>query len=137
MQGTVCRLGAQHGIATPIHDVFLGALAWAGWTGLFITGLNLLPVGQLDGGHVSFVLFGSRARYFFWPVIIGLVAISILSFTFTWFLWVALLFVFGRRYAEPLDGITELDPKRKALAIFTFLLFFLVFVPNPLQPIGF
>lgn len=115
------------------HDVLLGSFAWAGWTGLFITGLNLLPVGQLDGGHVSYVLFGSRAKYFFWPVIISLVAISVLSFTFTWFLWVALLFVFGRRHAEPLDSVTPLDPKRKALAIFTLLLFFVVFVPIPLQ----
>jgi membrane-associated protease RseP (regulator of RpoE activity) len=101
-----------------------------------VTGLNLLPVGQLDGGHVSYVLFGGRARAFFWPVIIGLIVLTFLTGTTTWLIWVGLLFVFGRRHAEPLDGVTELDPKRKALAIFTLLLFFLVFVPIPLQVIN-
>jgi membrane-associated protease RseP (regulator of RpoE activity) len=121
---------------TATHDVFISQLAWAGWVGLLVTGLNLFPVGQLDGGHISYVLFGSRAKYFFWPVIILLVTLGILTFTTAWFLWVVLLFVFGRRHAEPLDSVTELDPKRKALAIFTLLLFFLVFVPIPLQIIN-
>jgi membrane-associated protease RseP (regulator of RpoE activity) len=121
---------------TATHDVFLSSMAWAGWVGLLVTGLNLLPVGQLDGGHVSYVLFGSNARYFFWPVIIGLVVLTILTGTVTWLIWIGLLFYFGRRHAEPLDGVTELDPKRKALAIFTLLLFFLVFVPLPLQSVG-
>jgi membrane-associated protease RseP (regulator of RpoE activity) len=120
---------------TATQDVFLSSLAWAGWVGLLVTGLNLLPVGQLDGGHVSYVLFGSNARYFFWPVIFALALLVILTGTLTWVLWIVLLFVFGRRYDEPLDGVTELDPKRRALAIFTLLLFFLVFVPIPLQVI--
>jgi membrane-associated protease RseP (regulator of RpoE activity) len=121
---------------TATQDVFLSSFAWAGWVGLLVTGLNLLPVGQLDGGHVSYVLFGGRARAFFWPVIIGLITLTLLTGTTTWLIWVGLLFVFGRRHAEPLDGVTELDPKRKALAIFTLLLFFLVFVPIPLQVIN-
>jgi membrane-associated protease RseP (regulator of RpoE activity) len=121
---------------TATQDVFLSSFAWAGWVGLLVTGLNLLPVGQLDGGHVSYVLFGGRARAFFWPVIIGLIVLTFLTGTTTWLIWVGLLFVFGRRHAEPLDGVTELDPKRKALAIFTLLLFFLVFVPIPLQVIN-
>jgi membrane-associated protease RseP (regulator of RpoE activity) len=121
---------------TATHDVFLGQIAWAGWVGLLVTGLNLFPVGTLDGGHISYVLFGERARYFFWPVIIGLVVLTILTGTVTWLIWIGLLFYFGRRHAEPLDGVTELDPKRKALAIFTLLLFFLVFVPLPLQSVG-
>jgi membrane-associated protease RseP (regulator of RpoE activity) len=121
---------------TATHDVFLSSFAWAGWVGLLVTGLNLLPVGQLDGGHVSYVLFGSKARYFFWPVIIGLAALSLLTGAVTWLIWIALLFAFGRRHAEPLDGVTKLDSKRKALAIFTLLLFFLVFVPIPLQSVG-
>jgi membrane-associated protease RseP (regulator of RpoE activity) len=101
-----------------------------------VTGLNLLPVGQLDGGHVTFVLFGKKARSFFWPVIIGLVALGVLTQTWSWGIWVLLLFVFGRRYAEPLDSVTPLDGKRRALAIITLLIFFLVFVPIPLQVIG-
>jgi membrane-associated protease RseP (regulator of RpoE activity) len=121
---------------TATQDVFLSSYAWAGWVGLLVTGLNLFPVGQLDGGHVAYVLFGSKARYFFWPVIIALATLGLLTGALTWLLWMGLLFVFGRRHAEPLDSVTELDPKRKALAIFTLLLFFLVFVPIPLQVVN-
>lgn len=118
---------------TATHDVFLGQFAWAGWVGLLVTGLNLFPVGTLDGGHISYVLFGERARYFFWPVVIILAALGIFTASITWFLWVGLLFVFGRHHAQPLDMVTKVDPKRRALAIFTLLLFFLVFVPIPIQ----
>jgi hypothetical protein len=52
-----------------------------------------------------------------------------------WWLWAVLIFVFGRTYAEPLDQITELDPKRRVLAILGIILFFLVFIPVPLTVI--
>ncbi|HSM58769.1 MAG TPA: site-2 protease family protein [Candidatus Sulfomarinibacteraceae bacterium] len=114
-------------------DVQLNQVAWAGWVGLFVTGLNLIPVGQLDGGHVSYVLFGKSARRFFWPAIGMLVGLALFTGTSTWWLWVLLLFFFGRAYAQPLDDVTPLDPRRRLVAIFTLLLFFLVFVPMPLQ----
>ena len=114
-------------------DVQLNQMAWAGWVGLFVTGLNLIPVGQLDGGHIAYVLFGSRARRLFWPAIIGLILLWWLTDTPTWLVWVALLFFFGRSYAEPLDNVTPLDPRRRLIAIFSLILFFLVFVPVPLQ----
>ncbi len=114
-------------------DVSLNQVAWAGWVGLFVTGLNLIPVGQLDGGHVSYVLFGKRARSFFWPAIGALALLALLTGTTTWWLWIVLLFFFGRSYAQPLDDVTRLDPRRRAIAIFALILFFLVFVPTPLQ----
>lgn len=114
-------------------DVSLNQVAWAGWVGLLVTGLNLIPVGQLDGGHVSYVLFGKQARRFFWPAIGGLVVLALITGTMTWWLWIFLLFIFGRSYAQPLDDVTRLDPRRRAIAIFTLILFFLVFVPVPLR----
>lgn len=114
-------------------DVRLNQVAWAGWVGLLVTGLNLIPVGQLDGGHISYVLFGKSARRFFWPAIIGLVAMALILEVNTWWVWIALLFFFGRTYAEPLDDVSGLDGWRRLIAIFTLLLFFLVFVPVPLQ----
>lgn len=119
-----------------IEDVFLNQLAWAGWVGLLITALNLMPVGQLDGGHIAYVLFGRRAKALFWPVILGLVALMLVTSTQTWAIWVVLLFFLGRRYAEPLDDVTEIDGRRRAIAILTLALFFLVFVPIPLQMVG-
>jgi membrane-associated protease RseP (regulator of RpoE activity) len=119
------------------QDVILNQVAWAGWVGLFVTGLNLIPVGQLDGGHVAYALFGPRARGFFWPAIFGLALITLFSYVrgilvVTWVLWIFLLLLFGRIHARPLEDVSTLDPRRRALAIFTLALFFLVFVPFPL-----
>lgn len=113
-------------------DVLLHPVAWAGWGGLLITSLNLIPAGQLDGGHLLYVLFGKqRARRFF-PLV--LIALGLLGFVWAgWWLWAALIFLFGRIYAEPLDQITELDDKRKRLGLLTLLIFLLVFTPVPLS----
>ncbi len=118
---------------TGTEDVFLGQIAWAGWVGLFVTGFNLIPVGQLDGGHIAYALFGRRARLLFWPVIVGLIAVMIITRTYSWVLLVGLLFILGRVYAEPLDDITHLDDRRRWVAIISLMLFFLVFVPIPLK----
>ncbi len=124
-----------HGQILPANgmDVSLNQIAWAGWVGLLVTGLNLLPLGQLDGGHVAFVLFGKKARSFFWPVIISLAAIILLTQTYTWTLWIMMLFFLGRQHAEPLDMVTPLDHPRLWIAIGTLLLFALVFAPIPFQ----
>ena len=114
-------------------DVTLHPIAWAGWAGLLVTALNLVPAGQLDGGHLLYVLLGNKARRFI-PVI--LVILLLLGVVWSgWWLWAVLIFVFGRTYAEPLDQITELDPKRRGLAILGIILFFLVFTPVPLTVI--
>ncbi len=114
-------------------DVSLNQIAWAGWVGLLVTGLNLIPVGQLDGGHVAYVLFGRKAKQLFWPVIFSLALLVIVTGTFMWAVWIVLLAVFGRVHAEPLDDVTPLDGKRRAIAIFTLILFVLVFIPIPFQ----
>ncbi len=119
------------------QDVYLNQVAWAGWVGLLITSLNLLPVGQLDGGHVAFTLFGKRAKKFFLPVLVILVALAIYSFivdgTLTWVVWIVLLFFLGRTYAEPLDEVTPLDKKRRVIALATLIIFVLIFMPIPFR----
>jgi membrane-associated protease RseP (regulator of RpoE activity) len=115
-------------------DVFISSVALAGWAGLLVTALNLLPVGQLDGGHILYTLFGKKLRYAF-PVIIVIMGILGLFWS-GWWLWVFLLFLFGRQSAEPLDQITELDAPRRALAWFMIFIFFLVFTPVPMILLG-
>jgi peptidase M50-like protein len=115
-------------------DVLLNQVAWAAWGGLLVTGLNLIPAGQLDGGHALYVLLGQRARRLV-PFI--LVILTVLGFFWVgWFLWVALIYFLGRTHPEPLDQITELDPRRKALAVLALILFLLVITPIPLRIIG-
>lgn len=111
-------------------DVFIHPIAWAGWAGLLVTALNLIPAGQLDGGHLIYVLLGERARKL-WPFILGGMALLGLAWG-GWWLWAFLLFFLGRVYAEPLDQITALDQKRKAIAILGIIIFILVFTPVPL-----
>ena len=111
-------------------DVLVHPLAWAGWAGLLVTSLNLIPVGQLDGGHLLYVLMGRRARLA-WPVaIVGLV---LMGFVWSgWWLWAALIFLLGRTHARTRDEITDLDPRRRLLAIGGLLLFLVTFTPIPL-----
>jgi membrane-associated protease RseP (regulator of RpoE activity) len=111
-------------------DVWIHPVAWAGWAGLLVTALNLIPAGQLDGGHVIFVLFGRRARILLPFILGGLVLMGIVWQG--WWLWALLIYFLGRVYAEPLDQITGLDPRRKAIAVLGLVIFVLVFTPVPL-----
>jgi membrane-associated protease RseP (regulator of RpoE activity) len=112
-------------------DVLIHPIAWAGWAGLLVTALNLIPAGQLDGGHVMYVLIGRRAARRLWPFI--LVLLGLLGFVWSgWWIWAVLILLLGRLYAEPLDQVTRLDPPRRAVAMIGVILFFLVFTPVPL-----
>ena len=114
-------------------DVLLHPIAWAGWAGLLVTALNLIPAGQLDGGHILYSLLGKYARFVLPLVLAGL---AVLGFFWSgWWLWVFLILLMGGTHAQPLDQITRLDRRRMALAIFGLILFILVFTPIPLQVI--
>ena len=122
-------------------DVQLDPVAWAGWGGLLVTALNLVPVGTLDGGHVVHGLFGDKARKIF-PVAIGLLLVfsvlpviltfSLATFNFSWLLWVVILFWLGNVRTQPLDDITPLDMKRRVLGYIVLIIFILIFIPVPL-----
>ena len=112
------------------YEVFLHPIGFAGWVGLFVTSLNLLPIGQLDGGHIAYGLFGRRSR------IIYLTAIAVMAFITVfynpgWFLLLILIIVFGFRHPPPIDDITPLDGKRKLMGGVIFLAFLLSFTPAP------
>ena len=112
-------------------DVFISPVAFAGWAGLLVTSLNLIPAGQLDGGHVLYSLLGDRARLFTWPIIIALVALGLLAWP-GWFLWAGLVFLFGQGHPGPLDSVTQLDLRRKVVAVAVLAIFVLTFTPIPL-----
>ncbi len=120
-----------HFVPDGMRDVFINQLAQAGWTGLLVTALNLIPVGQLDGGHALYSLIGERARVLFYP---ALIILALLATVYTgWVIWLILLFALGRLYATPLDMITPLNPGRRAVAVITLIVFVLVFMPIPFQ----
>jgi len=125
-----------HGLDVQIHNVAL-----AGWAGLLVTALNLVPVGTLDGGHVAYGLFGEKARKIF-PIAMGvlialiflpgLLTLSLGSFNFSWLLWALILFWLGNVRTQPLDDITELDPTRRAIGYIMLIVFVLLFTPIPM-----
>jgi membrane-associated protease RseP (regulator of RpoE activity) len=111
-------------------DVMIHPIAWAGWAGLLVTALNLIPAGQLDGGHLLYTLLGKRAQVL-WPIVLG--ALVLLGIAWHgWWLWALLILIMGRLYAEPLDQITQLDRSRAVMAVLGLVIFILVFTPVPL-----
>ena len=116
-------------------DVFLHPMAWAGWSGLMVTMLNLFPVGQLDGGHIAYVLFGRHARTMGFVVVGTMVALSF--FWQGWLFWALMIFFFiGVGHPPPLNDVAPLDHKRKLLGYFMILVFIVLFTPMPLEIVG-
>lgn len=114
------------------EDVYINQLAMAGWTGLFVTALNLVPLGQLDGGHVIYTLFGRRVRKLYLPVLAIFVTLTVLV-SLSWALWTLLLLLFGWQHPAPLDDVTPLGRRRRLIGYIALIIFVLVFVPNPIQ----
>jgi membrane-associated protease RseP (regulator of RpoE activity) len=117
------------------YDVFVHPVALAGWAGLLVTALNLLPVGQLDGGHVLYSLVGQRARVLTWPII-GLLLVLGMVLWQGWLLWAALIFFFGQSHPDPLDDVTRLDTSRKLVAVAVLLVFILTFSLLPMRVVA-
>lgn len=120
------------GHLSPEHNVILHPVAFAGWIGLLVTALNLMPVGQLDGGHVSYALFPGYHRY----VSLGCLALLVgcgLWFWQGWLVWALLLALMGVRHPTPYHYWVPLDCPRKILGIITILVFLLSFTPEPFK----
>jgi len=139
------------------HDVFLSPTALAGWAGFLITMLNLLPWGQLDGGHIAYALFGKaqdRAAWWFRTALIPLFLVNLLWFALPialgrssmsygmavsnslfWLFWWVILGVLGRisgGHEHPPCEPGPLSPVRKMLAAGSLVLFVLLFMPRPM-----
>jgi len=111
------------------RDVLMHPIAWAGWVGLLVTAINLIPAGQLDGGHILFVMVGRKSVRLV-PIIIAVLAI--LGFFWSgWWIWALIIFFLGRTHMEPLDLITPLDQRRRIFAALAVVIFVLVFTPVP------
>lgn len=115
-------------------DVKINGIAKAGWLGLLVTGLNLIPIGQLDGGHILYSIIGERARVLFYPILVAMVALALFA-SDMWFIWAVLILFLGQIYATPLDNVTRLDRPRQMIAVLGLVLFVMAFVPVPQTPL--
>jgi membrane-associated protease RseP (regulator of RpoE activity) len=115
-------------------DVFVHPVALAGWVGLFVTALNLFPVGQLDGGRIAYALFGARHRQVSIATFFGLLALGAVFRSVNWIVFAALVaLLIGFHHAPPLDDLTPLSPRRYALGVFCLVLLVLLIPPVPIQ----
>lgn len=95
----------------------------AAYFGILLTGFNLLPAGQLDGGHIAYAVLA----------ILTMAAMIFLGifFWWGWFIWAGLIFFMGLRQAAPLNDVTPLDPARRLIGLGAILIFAVTFVPAP------
>ncbi|HOP32092.1 MAG TPA: site-2 protease family protein [Candidatus Hydrothermia bacterium] len=114
------------------YALILNPMAFAGWLGFFVTGLNLLPVGQLDGGHVLYGILGTRYHNILSKAI--LIILIPLGFLWNgWWVWAVLLLILGTKHPEPLYEENKLSTSTNILGIVSLLIFILTFVPSPIR----
>ena len=112
------------------YTIMINSVGMAAWFGVFVTVLNLLPMGQLDGGHIVYALAGQYARYVSWGVVCMLLA---LGFLFPgWFLWAIIGWVTSRRQQVVIDPVTPLDRRAYVIAGISLAIFILCFMPVPI-----
>lgn len=126
--------GLRAWLAPGTDALHLSLPAFAGWVGCFITGLNLLPLSQLDGGHVLYGLLEKRQSWIALITVLGLLYLG--QFSWNWYLWVAMaLVVGGGRLAHPAVVVPgrSLPPTRRWVAFACIAIFIVTFVPIPFQ----
>ncbi len=119
------------------YSLNLHPMGFAAWFGLLATALNLFPIGQLDGGHISYAVLGRRSSFITLGAIGAAVVLTFLSMS--WLVWtlmlLAMLYFFGPHHPPTLDEHVPLDRVRLALALVALLVFVLSFTPAPIEPL--
>ncbi len=120
------------GAVPQTHEILLHPVAFAGWIGFFVTSLNLIPIGQLDGGHVAYAFLKERHRV----VSIALVSMLILFGLFFWegwALWGVLMVVLGIKHPPVIYWEVPLDGRRRMLGLIAFIILLITFIPSPFK----
>ncbi len=112
------------------YELYLHPVAFAGWIGFFVTSLNLLPIGQLDGGHLIYALFGRTHFAISRLTTVALVALGLLTWH-GWILWAVLVTIIGVWHPPVADPYEPLDRRRLSVSMFTIAVFVLTFTPYP------
>jgi membrane-associated protease RseP (regulator of RpoE activity) len=119
------------------YTVNLHPIAFGAWFGLLATALNLFPIGQFDGGHISYAVLGRKSSQVTLVMIVGAALLTV--FSLSWLVWtviaIAMLFAFGRHHPRTFDEDVPLDMGRRRLALFAVVMFVLCFTPAPIEPL--
>ncbi|MCK4444906.1 MAG: site-2 protease family protein [Thermoplasmata archaeon] len=114
-------------------DVLAHPTVFAGWVGLFVTALNLIPAGQLDGGHIARALLGKKATYVSYASLVALFIMGLVYFG--WMIIGLLILLLGAQHPPPLNDLTKLDVRRKIIGSFAAIMLLLCFVIVPVDQI--
>ena len=118
------------------YSINMHPMAFAAWFGLLATALNLFPIAQLDGGHISYAVLGHRSLWVTLAMVV--VAIGLTFLSSSWIAWtvmlVVMLVVVGPRHPPTMDDYTPLDPARLWLALFALVMLIVCFTPAPIEP---
>lgn len=118
------------------YSINMHPMAFAAWFGLLATALNLFPIGQLDGGHISYAVLGRKSTIVTLGTLAALIGLTFVSSS--WLVWtvltVVMLLAFGPRHPRTVDEHVPLDRGRLWLAAFALLMFILCFTPAPIEP---
>jgi len=115
----------------PVENIYLHPIARGAWVGVLATALNLLPIGQLDGGHILYTFLGERMKYFSWFLVAVFVPMGF-YFAYSWLFWAAVLFFFGMKHPSLVDPM-PIGAGRTKLAILALFIFILCFTPSPIR----
>jgi membrane-associated protease RseP (regulator of RpoE activity) len=129
-----------HCLHAPIpdgSDLVLHPFAFAGWVGLLITSINLIPIGQLDGGHILYGMFRKKAHVASIVVLATAISVSIALTMTHWWLMLVLVTFLGARHPPTADDSVALGTWRYVLGVLTLAFLFFGFTPVPIMPIGF
>jgi membrane-associated protease RseP (regulator of RpoE activity) len=113
-------------------DLILHPVAFAGWVGALVTALNLFPIGQLDGGHVVYALFGKRSKKFARPVLVIFIVMGVF-FWIGWFVWAILIRFIGLKHPHIWDEEVPISLGRRWIAVLVVLIFIFSFIPDPIK----
>jgi membrane-associated protease RseP (regulator of RpoE activity) len=119
-----------HGSVPDSANIVLHPVAFSGWIGLLLTSLNLLPVGQLDGGHVAYALIGPRQGIVAKAVLVMLIVLGVIGWI-GWFAWAVIVLIMGIRHPRVVYDWIPLDTRRKVVGWITISVFVLTFTPVP------
>jgi membrane-associated protease RseP (regulator of RpoE activity) len=116
----------------PDYGVSMNPIAFAGWIGFFVTSLNLIPVGQLDGGHIAYALLGERHTRISKILIGVLFGMGVLLYE-GWLVWAVLLIILGFRHPPIVYSDVPLDRKRRIVGWIALAIFIVTFTPVPVM----
>jgi membrane-associated protease RseP (regulator of RpoE activity) len=119
------------------YSINMHPMAFAAWFGLLATALNLFPIGQLDGGHISYAVLGKKSTFVTVAMVLCLIGLTFVSSS--WMVWtmltIGMLLAFGPRHPRTVDEDVPLDRTRVLLAVFAIIMFVLCFTPAPIEPL--